>query len=192
MVRDFQSVIGHETMVQMETETGTPDPDAIVACVGGGSNAMGIFYPYLERDVALIGVEAAGEGLDRRHAATLTLGQPGILHGAMSFLLQDEQGQVALAHSVSAGLDYPGVGPEHAYLKTTERVRYLTATDDEALDGVRLLSRTEGIIPALETAHAVAVLDRLGEEFGRQATVVLNCSGRGDKDMETIAEADHD
>jgi tryptophan synthase beta chain len=179
-------------MGQMETETGTPDPDAIVACVGGGSNAMGIFYPYLERDVALIGVEAAGEGLDRRHAATLTLGQPGILHGAMSFLLQDEQGQVALAHSVSAGLDYPGVGPEHAYLKTTERVRYLTATDDEALDGVRLLSRTEGIIPALETAHAVAVLDRLGEEFGRQATVVLNCSGRGDKDMETIAEADHD
>jgi len=192
MVRDFQSVIGRETMAQMEEQTGRPDPDAIVACVGGGSNAMGIFYPYLDRDVALIGVEAAGEGLEGRHAATLTLGRPGILHGAMSFLLQDEYGQVKLAHSVSAGLDYPGVGPEHAHLKVTERVRYLTATDDEALAGVRLLSRTEGIIPALETAHAVAVLSQLGEELGSSATVVLNCSGRGDKDMETIAGADRD
>jgi tryptophan synthase beta chain len=192
MVRDFQSVIGRETMNQMKAATGTANPDVIVACVGGGSNAMGIFYPYLDQDVALVGVEAAGEGLDGRHAATLTLGKPGILHGAMSYLLQDANGQIALAHSVSAGLDYPGVGPEHAHLKTSERVRYLTATDQEALDGVRLLSHTEGIIPALETAHAIAVLPHLGQEFGKQATVVLNCSGRGDKDMETIAEAGND
>ncbi len=192
MVRDFQSVIGHETMEQMAEATGTTDPDVIVACVGGGSNAMGIFYPYLDRDVALVGVEAAGEGLDKRHAATLTLGRPGILHGAMSFLLQDENGQIELAHSVSAGLDYPGVGPEHAFLKSAERVRYLTATDEEALDAVRLLSRTEGIIPALETAHAVAALPEIATLFGADATVVLNCSGRGDKDMWTIAGVNDD
>lgn len=187
MVRDFQSVIGRETMEQMKEATGSADPDVIVACVGGGSNAMGIFYPYLGREVALVGVEAAGEGLDGRHAATLTRGRPGILHGAMSFLLQDEHGQIQLAHSISAGLDYPGVGPEHAFLKAVERVRYLTATDDEALQAVGLLARTEGIIPALETAHAVAALPEIAASFGSDATVVLNCSGRGDKDMWTIA-----
>ncbi|HUF08659.1 MAG TPA: tryptophan synthase subunit beta [Rhodothermales bacterium] len=192
MVRDFQSVIGRETVEQFQLATGRSDPDAVVACVGGGSNAIGIFYPFLNRDVTLVGVEAAGEGLDGRHAATLTLGRPGILHGAMSFLLQDDDGQIQLAHSVSAGLDYPGVGPEHAFLKSTERVRYLTATDEQALAGVRLLARTEGIIPALETAHAVAALQEVSTMVGRGATVVLNCSGRGDKDMWTIAEAKDD
>ncbi|MFV1980953.1 MAG: pyridoxal-phosphate dependent enzyme, partial [Rhodothermia bacterium] len=139
-------------------------------------------------EVALFGVEAAGEGLTRRHAATLTLGDPGILHGAMSYLLQDSDGQVAIAHSISAGLDYPGVGPQHAYLKDTGRVTYLTATDDEALEAVRLLSITEGIIPALETAHAVAALDAVASELPDEATVILNVSGRGDKDMWTISE----
>ncbi|HEX9658804.1 MAG TPA: tryptophan synthase subunit beta, partial [Rhodothermales bacterium] len=192
MVRDFQSVIGRETVEQLQLATGRSDPDAVVACVGGGSNAIGIFCPFLNRDVTLVGVEAAGEGLDGRHAATLTLGRPGILHGAMSFLLQDDDGQIQLAHSISAGLDYPGVGPEHAFLKSTERVRYLTATDEQALAAVRLLARTEGIIPALETAHAVAALQEVSAMVGQGATVVLNCSGRGDKDMWTIAEANDD
>ncbi|MEO1632689.1 MAG: tryptophan synthase subunit beta, partial [Bacteroidota bacterium] len=150
-------------------------------------NAMGIFYPYLNDDVRLVGAEAAGEGLDGKHAATLTLGEPGILHGAMSLLLQDDAGQVQLAHSVSAGLDYPGVGPEHAYLKTSGRVDYRPVTDREALDGVTLLSETEGIIPALETAHAFAVLADVCADLGPDDLVVVNCSGRGDKDMETIA-----
>jgi tryptophan synthase beta chain len=149
---------------------------------------MGVFYTFLgDAGVQIYGVEAAGEGLDGRHAATLTLGTPGILHGAMSYLLQDDGGQVLLAHSISAGLDYPGVGPEHAYLKDAGRVQYHTATDAEALEGVRLLSRTEGIIPALETAHAVAFLPRLAPRLGRDAVVVVSCSGRGDKDMGTIA-----
>ena len=189
MVRDFQRVIGLETRRQLLAVEGRETPDALVACVGGGSNAMGLFHPFLDDPgVAMYGVEAAGEGLDARHAATLTKGSPGILHGAMSYLLQDEDGQVELAHSISAGLDYPGVGPEHAWLKDTGRVTYLSATDAEALDGVRLLSRSEGIIPALETAHAVAVLPRLAREFGPDRVIVLGCSGRGDKDMGTIAE----
>jgi tryptophan synthase beta chain len=188
MVRDFQRVIGEEARTQLLDQEGRKAPDAVIACVGGGSNAMGIFYPFIEdEEVFLYGVEAAGEGLDRRHAATLSLGSPGVLHGAMSYLLQDDAGQVQLAHSISAGLDYPGVGPEHAYLKDTGRVRYASITDDEAVEGVRLLSRTEGIIPALETAHAVAFLARLAGEMERDAVVILNCSGRGDKDMGTIA-----
>ena len=188
MVRAFHRVIGDEVRVQLREREGRDTPDAIVACVGGGSNAMGIFYPFLDDDVRLYGVEAAGEGLDGRHAATLTLGEPGVLHGAMSYLLQDAHGQVELAHSVSAGLDYPGVGPEHAYLKDRGRVRYHSATDREALDAVQLLAQTEGILPALETAHAVAFLPTLAREMASDELVVLNCSGRGDKDMGTISK----
>ncbi len=166
------------------------DPDILVACVGGGSNAIGLFHPFLDNpDVRCIGVEASGEGLDGRHAATLTLGRPGILHGALSYLLQDSEGQVDLAHSISAGLDYPGVGPEHAWLKQSGRVEYISATDDEAMFGVKLLSETEGIIPALETAHAIAGLARISSETTPDQLIVLNCSGRGDKDMQTIAGA---
>lgn len=188
LVRDFHRVIGEETRSQLMEKEGR-GPDALVACVGGGSNAMGLFYPFLgDEDVAIFGVEAAGEGLDGRHAATLTLGSPGILHGAMSYLLQDDDGQIELAHSVSAGLDYPGVGPEHAFLKDAGRVTYVSATDSQALEGVKLLSRTEGIIPALETAHAVAFLPELARQMAPEDIVVLNCSGRGDKDMGTISE----
>jgi tryptophan synthase beta chain len=188
MVRDFHRVIGEETRRQLEDVEGRATPDAIVACVGGGSNAMGIFHPFIDDDVRLIGVEAAGEGLNGRNAATLSKGTPGVLHGAMSYLLQDPDGQVQLAHSISAGLDYPGIGPEHAHLRDTGRVTYEAATDQEALDGVELLSRTEGVIPALETAHAVAALPKLARELGEDGVIVFNCSGRGDKDMETIAK----
>ncbi len=189
MVRDFQRVIGDETRLQLQSIEGREAPDAVVACVGGGSNAMGIFYPFLDmHDVRLYGVEAAGEGIGGKHAATLTCGQPGILHGTLSYLLQDEDGQVQLAHSVSAGLDYPGVGPEHSFLKDIKRVSYHTATDEEAVEAVRLLSRTEGIIPALETAHAIAFLSKLAPEMDRSQIVVVNCSGRGDKDMGTISQ----
>lgn len=189
MVRDFQRVIGDETRIQLQELTGQETPDAIVASVGGGSNSMGIFFPFInDPDVALYGVEAAGEGLDGRHAATLGRGNPGILHGAMSYLLQDENGQVEIAHSISAGLDYPGVGPEHAYLKDTGRVKYGNITDAEALDAVKLLSRTEGIIPALESAHAIAYVQKLAPQMSRDDIVVVNCSGRGDKDMNTIAQ----
>lgn len=189
MVRTFQTVIGDEVREQLYLREGRETPDILVACVGGGSNAMGLFYPFLkEKSVRMFGVEAAGEGLDSCHAATLTLGEPGVLHGAMSYLLQDEDGQVVLAHSISAGLDYPGVGPEHAWLKDTGRVTYMTATDEDALEGVRLLSRSEGIIPALETAHAIAVLPELAARFDSNQILVLNCSGRGDKDMDTISD----
>jgi tryptophan synthase beta chain len=193
MVRDFHRVIGTETRDQLREVEGRETPDAIVACVGGGSNAMGIFHPFLDdTDVQLHGAEAAGGGLNGRHAATLAKGSPGVLHGAMSYLLQDDEGQIELAHSLSAGLDYPGVGPEHAYLRDTDRVTYHPVTDDEALDGVDRLSRTEGIIPALETAHAVHLLPdlarTLAEERSEDAVIVFNCSGRGDKDMETIAK----
>ncbi len=188
MVRDFHRVIGEETRQQLREVEGREVPDAAVACVGGGSNAMGLFYPFIDDDVRLVGVEAAGEGIDKRNAATLTNGTPGVLHGAMSYLLQDEAGQVELAHSLSAGLDYPGIGPEHSHLKDIGRVEYASATDQEALDGVQLLSRTEGIIPALETAHAVAVLPKLAKELGPDRIIVFNCSGRGDKDMSTIAK----
>lgn len=188
MVRDFHRVIGEEVRKQLLELEGRETPDVAVACVGGGSNAMGLYYPFLQNpEVRLYGVEAAGEGLHGRHAATLTKGSPGILHGAMSYLLQDEEGQVQLAHSVSAGLDYPGVGPEHAYLKDLDRVTYRTATDAEAIEGVKLLSRTEGIIPALETAHAIAILPQLAREMTADQVVVVNCSGRGDKDMGTIS-----
>ncbi len=188
LVRTFQCVIGRETRHQLQDLEGRPLPEAIIACVGGGSNAMGIFYPYMnDGQVALIGVEAAGEGLSGRHAATLSCGSPGVLHGAMSYLLQDGDGQVQLAHSISAGLDYPGVGPEHAYLKDLGRVQYLAVTDDEALDGVNLLAGTEGIIPALETAHAIAALAKLSGQLS--GVVVLNCSGRGDKDMASITKS---
>ncbi len=190
MVRDFQRIIGDEVRSQLLEQTGRETPDAIVACVGGGSNAMGIFYPFLpEKHVQLYGAEAAGEGLESgRHAATLTRGEPGILHGTRSYLLQDADGQVLLAHSISAGLDYPGVGPEHAFLKDQRRVDYRAITDEEALEGVRLLSEAEGIIPALESAHAVALTTQVVEELPQGATVVINISGRGDKDMHTIVE----
>ena len=189
MVRDFHRVIGEESRRQLQEAEGRPAPDAAVACVGGGSNAIGLFYPFLQDpNVALYGVEAAGEGLNGRHAATLTKGSPGILHGAMSYLLQDAEGQVQLAHSISAGLDYPGVGPEHAWLRDAGRVRYVSATDEKALEGVRLLSETEGIIPALETAHAIGWMMEGVRGMARSEVVVANCSGRGDKDMGTIAK----
>ena len=188
MVRNFHRVIGEETKYQILEAEGKL-PHHIVACVGGGSNAIGFFYPFLENDVNIIGVEASGHGVDTdQTAATMTLGQPGVLHGFLSYLLQDEQGQIQLAHSISAGLDYPGVGPEHAHLKDTGRVQYFSATDEEAMNGVRLLSKLEGIIPALETAHAVAHLEQLMPNTSEDEIVILNCSGRGDKDMGTISE----
>ena len=188
LVRDFHRVIGEETRRQLAETEGRETPDLVVACVGGGSNAIGIFAPFVDDvEVRLVGVEAAGEGLDGRHAATLTKGEPAVFHGALSYLLQDEGGQVQIAHSISAGLDYPGVGPEHAYLKACGRVEYRSATDRQALDGVKLLSETEGIIPALETAHAVAALIELVAESSADDVIVLNCSGRGDKDMTTIS-----
>ncbi len=187
MVRDFQSVIGQETRIQVREATGR-DPDLLLACVGGGSNAIGIFFPFLGTPVRMVGVEAAGLGLETgRHAATLTKGSPGVLHGSLSYLLQDEQGQVQLAHSISAGLDYPGVGPEHSFLKDSGRVEYYAVTDREALEAARLMAHLEGIIPALETAHAVAYLDRLMPETTPEHVVVVNVSGRGDKDMTTYA-----
>ncbi|HHW42966.1 MAG TPA: tryptophan synthase subunit beta [Desulfotomaculum sp.] len=188
MVRDFQRIIGVETRRQILEATGRL-PDVILACVGGGSNAMGIFHPFLEDEgVKLIGVEAAGRGLETgKHAATLTRGRPGVLHGSMSYVLQDEDGQINLAHSISAGLDYPGVGPEHSYLKLTGRVEYTTVTDGEALEAFQLLSRTEGIIPALESAHALARAVKLAPEMPREFIMVVNLSGRGDKDVETVA-----
>ncbi len=194
MVRDFQRIIGDEVRAQLREHIGRETPDAVFACIGGGSNAMGIFYPFIADDVALFGAEAGGEGLvaadgtPGRHAATLTMGSPGILHGSMSYLLQDDAGQVTLPHSISAGLDYPGVGPEHAYLKDAGRVAYHAVTDAEALAGVELLSRLEGIIPALETAHAVSLLERLAPSLAPDAVCVVCVSGRGDKDMATIAE----
>jgi len=165
-------------------------PDACVACVGGGSNAMGLFHAFVpDKGVRLFGVEAAGDGIDTlRHAATLAKGRVGILHGARSYVLCDEEGQIAEAHSISAGLDYPGVGPEHAYLKETGRAEYLSVTDDEALEGFQLLARTEGILPALESSHAIAALARVAAKLPDGAVIVANVSGRGDKDMNTIAK----
>ena len=188
VVRDFQSVIGVEARAQL-LETEGRLPTVALACVGGGSNAMGMFHPLIDDDVRLIGVEAAGEGLDARHAATLTGGRPGVLHGARSYLLQDEHGQVVEAHSISAGLDYPGVGPEHAWLKVSERAEYVSVTDTEALEAFRLLSVTEGIIPALETSHAIAHLAKLAPELAADDIVLVSLSGRGDKDMGTVADA---
>lgn len=188
MVRDFQSIIGREARAQVLEKEGKL-PDAIVACVGGGSNAMGIFYPFAsDANVRLIGVEAAGEGVDTpRHAATLTYGRPGVLHGAVSYLLQDEHGQIAEAHSVSAGLDYPGVGPEHSSFKERGRAEYVSVTDAEALDAFGWVARCEGIIPALETAHAFAHVRRLAPTLGADKVLIVCCSGRGDKDVDTVA-----
>jgi len=189
MVRDFQSVIGRECIEQMPKSAGR-QPDAVIACVGGGSNAMGIFYPYIANEgVKLIGVEAAGEGIATgHHAASLTAGRPGVLHGNRTYLLQDDDGQIVETHSVSAGLDYPGVGPEHAWLKDTHRAQYVTITDDEALAAFHTCCRTEGIIPALESSHALAYAAKLAPTLAREAILLVNLSGRGDKDMNTVAE----
>jgi len=189
MVRDFQKIIGEEARQQVIDLTGAL-PTAVTACIGGGSNAMGIFHAFLDDpDVALYGYEAAGEGhLTERHAATLTRGRPGVLHGARSYMLQDEDGQTVESHSISAGLDYPGVGPEHSWLHDLGRATYLPITDDEAMQALRLLSRTEGIIPAIESAHALAGTIKLGRELGPDAVILVNLSGRGDKDMETAGK----
>jgi tryptophan synthase beta chain len=189
LVAEFQRVIGDEARSQFQRVTGAL-PDAVVACVGGGSNAIGIFRAFVEDQVRLYGVEAAGEGLQTtRHAATLSRGEPGVLHGSRSYLLQDASGQVQEAHSISAGLDYPGVGPEHSWLKDSGRVRYLAATDAEALEAFSLLSRSEGIIPALESSHALARAKDLARELGPGFNVLVNLSGRGDKDVDIVARA---
>jgi tryptophan synthase beta chain len=189
MVREFQSVIGREARAQMLDATGRL-PKTVVACVGGGSNAMGIFHAFVDdAEVELVGVEAAGEGIaSGHHAASLSAGTPGVLHGALSYLLQDAAGQVYPAHSISAGLDYPGVGPEHAYLKDSGRARYVSVTDAEALDGFASLSRLEGIIPALETAHAIAWVASQRGRWGADEPVLLCVSGRGDKDVAQISD----
>jgi len=187
MVRDFQAIIGKETRLQIIAQAGKL-PDLITACVGGGSNAVGMFYEFLQdaAHIELVGVEAAGEGLNGRHAASLTLGTPGVLHGAMTKLLQNEDGQVQEAHSISAGLDYPGVGPEHCYLQEIGLVKYSSVTDSEALAALATLAKTEGIICALESAHAVHYALKRAPGMARDAIIVVNLSGRGDKDMETI------
>jgi tryptophan synthase beta chain len=189
MVRDFHRVIGQETRQQCLDKWGSL-PNILLACVGGGSNAMGLFYDFIDdRDVRLIGVEAAGESIvSGKHAATLTMGKPGVLHGAMSYLLQDTEGQVTEAHSISAGLDYPGVGPEHSYLKDSGRAEYYSVTDQEAIAALQRLSELEGIIPALETAHAFAYLETLCPQLNPGERIVINCSGRGDKDVQTVAK----
>ncbi len=189
MVRDFQSVIGTETRTQILEREGNL-PTLITACVGGGSNAMGMFYPFLNDvpNVKLVGVEAAGEGLNGRHAATLTKGKPGVLHGAMMYLLQDDDGQIDIAHSISAGLDYPGVGPEHSYLKDLGLVHYESVTDDEAMQSLRVLARTEGIICAIETAHCVHYAIQTAPKMNRDDVLVVCLSGRGDKDLNTIMQ----
>jgi tryptophan synthase beta chain len=189
MVRDFQKIIGEEARAQVIELTGKL-PDAVLACVGGGSNAIGIFYDFIkDTDVRLIGLEAGGDGVETgRHAATITGGTPGVLHGARSYLLQDENGQTVESHSISAGLDYPGVGPEHAYLSDIGRAEYRAITDAEAMYAFSLLCKTEGIIPAIETAHALAGALQVGRELGKDATLLINLSGRGDKDVVTAAE----
>jgi tryptophan synthase beta chain len=190
MVRDFNSVVGKECLTQMPAMAGR-QPDAVIACVGGGSNAMGIFYPYVPHEsVALIGVEAGGLGLHTgKHAASLTGGSPGVLHGNRTYLLQDADGQIQETHSISAGLDYPGVGPEHAWLHDTGRAQYVTVTDDEALDAFHKLCRLEGIIPALESSHAIAHAMKIAPTMGRDKILLVNLSGRGDKDMHTVSKA---
>ena len=190
MVRDFQSVIGRETREQILEAEGRL-PDTLVACIGGGSNALGLFHPFLdEKDIRIIGVEAAGHGLATgEHAASLTGGRPGVLHGNRTYLLQDDDGQILEAHSISAGLDYPGIGPEHSWLHDTGRVEYVSATDADALDAFQLCSRMEGIIPALEPAHALAHVSRIAPELPRDHIIVMNMCGRGDKDVFTVADA---
>ncbi|HUI26506.1 MAG TPA: tryptophan synthase subunit beta [Candidatus Kryptonia bacterium] len=188
IVRDFQSVIGIEARREIRRREGRV-PDYLVACIGGGSNAMGLFYPFLDdAEVKMIGVEAGGEGLETgRHAAAISGGQVGVLHGEKTYVLQDELGQIRTAHSISAGLDYPGVGPEHAYLKDSGRATYVAVNDRQAVDGLRLLCETEGIIPALESAHAIAYVAQLAPTLAREQIVLVNLSGRGDKDMNTVA-----
>ncbi|OYU76491.1 MAG: tryptophan synthase subunit beta [Alphaproteobacteria bacterium PA3] len=190
LVRDFQSVIGRETKQQMLEREGRL-PDALVACIGGGSNAIGLFHPFLEDEsVKIYGVEAAGHGIETgQHAAALTGGRPGVLHGNRTYLLQNDDGQIIDAHSISAGLDYPGVGPEHAFLKDTGRATYLSATDDEALEAFQLCARLEGILPALEPSHALARVGEIAKDVGKGGIVVMNLCGRGDKDIFTIANA---
>jgi len=197
-VRDFQSVIGEECLVQMpellqRTGCQSGQPDAVVACVGGGSNAMGIFYPYIPHEATrLIGVEAAGEGMDSgHHSASLQRGSPGVLHGNRTYVLQDDNGQVTETHSISAGLDYPGVGPEHAYLKDIGRAEYVGITDQEALAAFHYLCRTEGIIPALESSHAVAYAMKLAKTMRPDQSILVSLSGRGDKDIGTVADLSH-
>jgi tryptophan synthase beta chain len=191
MVRDFQSVIGKETKEQFDNQVGGL-PDALVACVGGGSNAIGLFHPFIEdSSVKIIGVEAAGHGIDKgpdAHAAPLCAGSVGVLHGNRTYLMEDPNGQIIEGHSISAGLDYPGVGPEHAYLKDTGRAEYVSVTDKEALEAFHLLTRVEGIMPALESAHAVAYAVKLAQEWSSDKNIVINLSGRGDKDMHTVGE----
>jgi len=189
MVRDFQSVIGHETREQMLAAEGRL-PDSLVACIGGGSNAMGLFHPFLdERNIEIFGVEAAGHGLDSgQHAASIAGGQPGVLHGNRTYLLMNNDGQINEAHSISAGLDYPGIGPEHAWLNDTGRVKYLSATDEEALNAFQLCCKLEGIIPALEPAHALAKILELAPDRPSDHLMVMNMCGRGDKDIFTVAE----
>ena len=189
LVRDFQSVIGREARQQILEAEGRL-PDAVAACVGGGSNAIGTFYEFIgDADVRLVGIEAAGEGVETgRHSATLSAGRPGVLHGSLSYLLQDANGQIQEAHSISAGLDYPGVGPEHSWLKATGRAEYLSVTDDEAMEGFRLLCRTEGIIPALESAHAIYHVSRMAAEMPSDNIIIACLSGRGDKDVPSVAE----
>jgi tryptophan synthase beta chain len=190
MVRDFQSVIGEEAKQQLHAAEGRL-PDVAVACIGGGSNAMGLFHPFLDdTSVRLIGVEAAGHGLDTHaHAASLSRGRPGVLHGNRTYLLQDEDGQIQEAHSISAGLDYPGIGPEHSWLHEIHRVEYVAATDDEALAAFQLCTRTEGIIPALEPAHALAHVAKIAPHMDGEKIILMNLCGRGDKDIFTVADA---
>ena len=188
MVRDFQTIIGRETREQMLAVEGRL-PDSLIACIGGGSNAMGLFHPFLDDPgVEIFGVEAAGHGLDKLHAASLTGGRPGVLHGNRTYLLMNDDGQIQDAHSISAGLDYPGIGPEHSWLHETGRVTYLSATDQEALDAFQLLTRLEGIIPALESAHAIAKVTELAPKRRNEHLMVVNLSGRGDKDIPQVAE----
>ena len=190
IVRDFQALIGREARAQMLEATGNL-PDYAIACVGGGSNAMGLFYEFIgDAGVKLVGIEAGGRGVESgEHSSTLVAGDVGVLHGSMSYLLQDEDGQIREAHSISAGLDYPGVGPEHSWLKDTERAEYASVTDEQALEGFELLCRTEGIIPALEPSHAIYYVSQLAPRLGRDETILLGLSGRGDKDIDTVAQA---
>ena len=188
MVRDFQSVIGYEAKDQIKKAEGRL-PDLLIACIGGGSNAMGLFYPFLnDTNVKMIGVEAAGEGLNKKHAASIAKGQLGVLHGSKSYILQDKDGQITETHSISAGLDYPGIGPEHAWLKDNKRVKYVSVTDNEALDAFKLCSQIEGIIPALEPSHALAYLIKKAPRMSKNNIIILNMCGRGDKDIFTVAK----
>jgi tryptophan synthase beta chain len=188
MVRDFQSIIGRETREQMQAAEGRL-PDSLIACIGGGSNAMGLFHPFLDdKEIEIYGVEAAGHGLDTgMHAASIAGGRPGVLHGNRTYLLMNDDGQINEAHSISAGLDYPGIGPEHSWLHDVGRVTFLSATDDEALNAFALLSKLEGIIPALEPAHAIAKVLELAPKKSKDHLMVVNLSGRGDKDLDTVS-----